>query len=200
MKLYAGYRPKILSCIYSSVYLYGLGDTVESFKRRLLVFIKVVAGFRFIEKLMFYVTVGLMAILMFLGAGDVIGRYVFNHPITGTQEFSGIFMMAIVMLSWGYTYQKGMHVKVDLFTSHIQPRVREIIFYVISFVTLALFVLLVQQSGNIAMQALHEHRTFPAIKFPTSYFYFLVPVGGSFMCIEIILEILNRMFLKKRSI
>ena len=37
--------------------------------------------------------------LMLIGASDVIGRYIFNRPITGTLEISQILMAGMVLLA-----------------------------------------------------------------------------------------------------
>ena len=129
--------------------------------------------------------------LMFLGASDVIGRYVFNSPILGTMEASEIMMAGIVLLSWAYTQRTGGHVRVELVTSRYPPRVRAITNFVTLFLALILFIAITWQSAVIATTYLQEHRVFQILQIPTAPFYFFVPVGAFFLCLEFIIQMLH---------
>ena len=94
--------------------------------------------------------------LMFLGAGDVIGRYLFNKPIMGTMEASEILMAGIVLLSWAYTQRTGGHVRVELFISRYSPRTKAIANFATMFLSLVLFSVIICKSFEIAVKYLHD--------------------------------------------
>ena len=129
--------------------------------------------------------------LMFLGASDVIGRYVFDKPIMGTMEASEVLMAGIVLLSWAYTQRTGGHVRVELVTSRYPPRVRAITNFVTLLLALILFSAITWQSTIIATTYLQEHRVFQILQIPTAPFYFFVPVGAFFLCLEFIIQMLH---------
>ena len=82
-------------------------------------------------------------LLMLIGASDVIGRYVFNHPIKGTLEFSQIMIAVIVFMSWGYVQRERGHVRLDFVINRFSPRARQITDITTSFVSLCIFGLIV---------------------------------------------------------
>ena len=56
------------------------------------------------------VVAGLMLLgMMFLGACDVVGRYLFNSPITGAMEISSILMGGMVFLAWASSSRPTSH-------------------------------------------------------------------------------------------
>ena len=57
-----------------------------------------------------YVLFGMMLLTIF----DVIGRYVFNSPITGAFEITEAMMVTMVFFFIGYAQAKKSHVAVDL--------------------------------------------------------------------------------------
>ena len=129
--------------------------------------------------------------LMFLGAGDVIGRYVFNKPIPGTMEMSEVMMAGMVFLSWAYTQRTGGHVRVELFISRYSARARALASFVTLLLALFVFSAIIWQSSVIAMKCLQEQRILRIVEIPVSPFYFLVPIGAFFLCLEFIIQLIH---------
>jgi len=64
-----------------------------------------------------FVAAGVLALMMFLTAADVLLRYIFNRPISGTWELTSYMM--VVMVSFGLSYcalVKGL-ISVEVLTS-----------------------------------------------------------------------------------
>lgn len=137
--------------------------------------------------------------VMLLGAGDVLGRYLFNHPILGTLEVSEIMMAGIVLLGWAYTYRAGMHVRVDLFITRYPPLTRTIVDIITTLLSLGLFIIVTQQSLESAMQNVQMSKFLPTLKIPAYPFYFFVPFGGALLCVELIIKFLRLLPGLKRS-
>lgn len=62
--------------------------------------------------------------LMILTVGDVAGRYLFNRPITGTYELTGLFAALAVFLGFGFAHVAKEHITIDLLYSAVGPRIR----------------------------------------------------------------------------
>lgn len=154
-----------------------------------VVFKKLDKGIRYIEDILVVVCGAIFMLLMFLGTADVLGRYLFNKPVMGTYEISTVMMGAIVLLGWAYTQKQGGHVRVELFFNMFPPRVQTVLTVVTLFLSLILFALITQKSWDIAMYNLLEGRHFKIIDFPVGPFYFLVPVGAFFICLEFIIRL-----------
>ena len=129
--------------------------------------------------------------LMFLGAGDVLGRYLVNSPITGTLEYSQILMGGIVLLSWAYTQRNKGHVNVDLFISRYPPRMKAVTSFVILLLSLLLFAAITKQSTVIAIRSWQEHRVIPTLDLPTAPFHSIVPVAAALLCLELIMQMIR---------
>lgn len=130
-------------------------------------------------------------LMMFLGASDVLGRFLFNSPIRGTIEISEILMGGIVLLSWAYTQRSKGHVTVDLFIAQYPPRLRAVLTFLMLFLSLILFVVITQQSAALAMKYWQEHRVILILLIPAAPFRFFVPIGGLLLSIEFIIQMLR---------
>lgn len=54
---------------------------------------------------------------------DVVLRYLYSAPLTGTIEVvSAYYMVAVIALPLAYVHLRGQHIKVDLFTARLSPR------------------------------------------------------------------------------
>ena len=129
--------------------------------------------------------------LMFLGAGDVLGRYLFNSPIRGTLEYSEILMGGIVLLSWAYTQRHKGHVNVDLLIFHYPPRIKAAVNFLTLLLSLLLFAAITKQSTVIALRAWQEHRVIPTLDLPTAPFHSIVPIGAAMLCVEFIIQMIR---------
>lgn len=68
-----------------------------------------------------------LSLMMCLTAVDVIGRYIFNRPITGALELTEFMMAVVVAFGLSYTQVKKGHVNVDVVTSKLPKKVQEVI-------------------------------------------------------------------------
>lgn len=138
------------------------------------------------------VTAGLMLLgMMFLGACDVIGRYVFNSPISGTIEISMILMGGMVFLAWAHTQANRAHVTVDIFFILFPPRLQAVLSFVMMFLSLILFALIAWQSAAIAISDWQGGRLVRIILIPIAPFKLLVSLGALFICLEYIIQMIR---------
>lgn len=151
---------------------------------------KIEKGIHLIENILAIFGGILFLAMMFLGTGDVSGRYLLNHPITGTMEMSSIMMGVIVLLGWAYTQRHRGHITVELFISRYPPRVRSIVNFITLLLSLILFLAITKQSTLIALRSWQEHRVIPTLGIPTAPFHSLVPIGAILLCIEFIIQML----------
>jgi TRAP-type transport system small permease protein len=146
-------------------------------------------GIRFIENALVVLCGVIFMLLMFLGTADVIGRTVFNHPIDGTYEISEVMMGAIVLLGWAYTQRQGEHVSVDLFYNMFPAKMKTISSVITTLVTLGLFVIITVKSWDIAISNIQAGTRFVILDVPSGPSYLLVPIGGFFICLELIIQL-----------
>ena len=143
-------------------------------------------GIRYVENVLLAICGVIFMAMIFLGTTDVLGRYLFNSPVQGSLEVMQIIMGAIVMLGWAYTQKEDGHIKVVLLTSKFPPRVRHVLNLIMTLLALLLFATIAYRSWGIALA--NFDRRFLVIDFPSGPFYFLVPVGAFFLCLEFIVS------------
>lgn len=134
---------------------------------------------------------GMLVVLMFLGASDVIGRYFFNKPIEGTREISEILLAGVVFFGWAYTLSVGGHVRLDTFVSRLRPRGQAIIGFVTSFIALFVFSLMAWQAAERAIASWKGHVLITVLFIPVFPFQFFVTVGALVLCLELIIQMLH---------
>jgi TRAP-type C4-dicarboxylate transport system permease small subunit len=144
-------------------------------------------GIRYIENVLLAICGVIFMVMIFLGTVDVFGRYLFNSPVQGSLELMQVIMGAIVMLGWAYTQKEDGHVKVELITNILPTKVRYVLKLIMTILALFLFAAIAYKSWGIALA--NFDRRFLVIDLPSGPFYFLVPVGAFFLCLEFIVSI-----------
>jgi TRAP-type C4-dicarboxylate transport system permease small subunit len=144
---------------------------------------------RLIENFFCLIGISLFLGLMFLGSSDVIARYIFNHPITGTIEISQVLMATMIFLAWPHTQTAKGHITVEIILDYYAPRTRKAVNFGTLFLSLILFSLIVWQSAKEALWHWEEARTFQTIPLPTAPFELSVSIGGAILCAELIIDI-----------
>ncbi|MFC1860770.1 TRAP transporter small permease subunit [Chloroflexota bacterium] len=87
----------------------------------------------------------ILVVMMFLTATDVLLRYVFNRPISGSFELTEYMMLIVVAFSIAYCAVLKGHVRVELLFERFPQRAQAIINSFIYLLGLGLFSLLTWQ-------------------------------------------------------
>ncbi|MCR4420059.1 MAG: TRAP transporter small permease [Clostridia bacterium] len=138
-------------------------------------------------------SVALLLIMMFLGAFDVIGRYLFNSPITGAMEWSQMLQVGLVFLALGYVQATDSHVKMEFFLVRYPRNLQKAIIIAGLALTFVVFALMLWQSALIAVADLKQGRLIETVLLPIYPFKFLVPIGSFFVCVECGLQIISKL-------
>ncbi|MEW6663879.1 MAG: TRAP transporter small permease subunit [Thermodesulfobacteriota bacterium] len=143
---------------------------------------------RLAENISSVVAALMLLAMMFLGAFDVVGRYILNSPITGAGESSQLLMGGMVFLAWAYTLACRAHVTVDIFFVLYPPRVQAALSFLMMFLSLVLFSLIFWQTTSIAMDDWRSGKLVNIILIPITPFKLLVSLGALFLCLECMIQ------------
>jgi TRAP-type C4-dicarboxylate transport system permease small subunit len=135
-----------------------------------------------------------MAILMlmtFLGAGDVIGRYLFNNPIVGAGEISRVMMGAVIFLCWAYVLSVRGHVAVDIAFRRFPPRMQAITGFIVLLLTLVPFSMIAWRGAIQTIVDWQGGRILHDILIPEAPFRALVVFGAFLLCLECIIQMVH---------
>jgi TRAP-type C4-dicarboxylate transport system permease small subunit len=84
----------------------------------------------------------ILLFVMTYTVADVVMRYAFNRPFSGSVEVTEFAMSLIVFLALPYTGWAGAHISVDLFEKYLDRPALRLLPSVIAFVGAALFVVI----------------------------------------------------------
>jgi len=133
----------------------------------------------------------MLFVLMLLGAADVIGRYIFNMPIIGTQEIGTALLGLMVFFSLGSTQIAKAHVNVDLFVLRFPPRARAIADLVTTFLALILFSLIAWQAAVTGKYFQEAGRLIYVIHWPLAPFQFIVSFVSLVLCVVFLMQMIE---------
>ena len=77
------------------------------------------------EKGFIIISAAIIGLMMLITTGDVVLRYIFNHPLPGMFILCEMFMVCAVYLSVAYVQQQKEHVRVDIIIDKLKgsPRI-----------------------------------------------------------------------------
>ena len=129
--------------------------------------------------------------MMCLTTVDVVGRYLFNRPISGAFEITEYLVLILIFAFIGYAQSQKSHVAVDLLWIQLPPRMRMYIALGNHFVCLALMSLVTWMGGLKAIELKTVGEASPNLQIPAYPFVFFMVLGCMAMCIELVRDILK---------
>jgi TRAP-type C4-dicarboxylate transport system permease small subunit len=140
-----------------------------------------------------YVGMALLVMMMLLTFVDVIGRYVFNRPITGSIELVEFMMVVLVAFVVAYGALHGSLITVDVVTERLRKRARAVLNTLNSLVNLCVFILITWQSIIYAISLQEAHRVTATFAIPIYPFVYLIALGSAILCLVFIYNLLVQM-------
>ena len=140
------------------------------------------------SSILMYVSTGLLFVMLLLGTADVLGRYLFNHPITGTQQVFEILLPGIVLLGWAYAQRTKSHVAVDIVYDRFPPRVKPIVALFITSLAMVIAALIVWQGLLECTFNFQMGRMIRIINVPVYIPQLLVPIGAFSLFLVLIID------------
>lgn len=140
------------------------------------------------SSILMYISTGLLLVMLLLGTADVLGRYLFNNPITGTQEIFEILLPGIVLLGWAYAQRVKSHVTVDIIYNRFSPRLKAIVGLFITSLAIVITVLIVWQGIVESTANFQMGRMIRNIDVPIFIPQLLVPTGAFSLFLVLIID------------
>lgn len=138
-----------------------------------------------------YVGAAALFVMMCLTSADVIGRYLFNRPITGVFEVTEYLVLILIFSFIGYTQSQKGHVAVDLLLTKFPGRIRTMIGICNHFVCLLLMGLITWMGVQKALELREVGEASPNLQIPAYPFVFFLVLGCAVMCIELLKDIVE---------
>ena len=136
--------------------------------------------------------IALMA-MMLLVAVDVLGRYLFALPITGSSDLMELLMVIIVFFSLAYCAEKKGHTRVDIVYNYFSIGMQKNFDVFTSLASLVIFALISWQLTKRVWDIV-QHPPGPStdlLHIPHAPFILLANIGSILLCLEIIIQIVH---------
>ena len=132
-----------------------------------------------------------LLLMMILGALDVFLGKVFNMPVPGTFEATEAFMVVSAFLAIAYNQQVRGHIRVELFTSRMSPKLQVKFEAFNYFLSAVFFFLLTWQGWRFGMESLkvREYES-GLIGFPVYPAKLLLALGLTLMTLQCLRDLL----------
>ena len=138
---------------------------------------KIGNGIVFISKKINAISGLIVLLLMILTTVDVISRYLFNTPIRGTYDVSGLMALVIISLALAQTQVEKGHINITLFTDIMPQRIGSWIKAIISFTCLTTSIIVAWQSYLYGLSLFSVGEASQTEKIPFAPFAFTISVG-----------------------
>lgn len=140
-----------------------------------------------------------LIIMMLLFTAHVVGRYVFNAPILGTPEVGGYLLGIVTFLGLAYTLRSGAHIRIDVVTTRLPQRAKQVLEVITSFISFYVVVVFVYVGVNLVLDSYRLHAIgWAALKLPLFIPQILLPLGLCVLGLELFVHIF-KLFNQKRS-
>jgi TRAP-type C4-dicarboxylate transport system permease small subunit len=146
-----------------------------------------------VEKLLNYIGGGLiLTAMMILVTCDVVGRFIFNHPIHGVTEITEFLMVGMFYFTLAHTQAVKHNIKVEVLITHLSDRGKQIAEFITYFLGLLLFILITWQGVRSAADAWAIGEiTFGLVELPLFPAKVLVPIGSFMLCLRFLVDIIE---------
>jgi TRAP-type C4-dicarboxylate transport system permease small subunit len=137
------------------------------------------------------VSTGLLFVMLLLSTADVVGRYFFNSPLSGSQEISEILLPGVVLLGWAYAQRLKVHVSVDILFNRFRPRSKAIVALLTTCLAMVISILIVWQGMLLSISYFEMGRVIRNINVPIFIPRLLVPLGGLSLFLVLIVDLFD---------
>lgn len=129
---------------------------------------------------------GVLLLLMLYTVTDVVLRYVFNRPFSGSLEFTEFSMSLIVFLGIAYTGWVGGHIAIDLFEKWLDRPWLRYLPAILSFIGAALFALIAWRATVETVATISQFSNM--LRWPHYPFRFTVAFGSAMFALVMLIQ------------
>jgi TRAP-type transport system small permease protein len=143
----------------------------------------------FITRILTVIAAIAMTLMMFLTAADVLCRYFFNSPISGSMELVEYLMAIIVPFSIAYCALEKSHVAVDLIVDYFPKSLRKICHFFITIPSIGFILLICWQNYLSVFDTYDSKMTSAVLLIPAYPFVIPVAIGTLIYAVTMLVQL-----------
>ncbi len=132
-----------------------------------------------------------IATMMFLVTVDVLLRYLFNHPITGSYEVISLMLVIVTFTALAHTGLKDGHIKVELLVSRLPQRAQAVINPCIYLLTLCLFAIVSWRAVVMGQRWQEIGHSSIGLEIPLYPFLYVIAFASAVFCLVLAAKLLD---------
>jgi len=160
------------------------------------------SGIDNISRSMSWVSATAILLLFLLVVVDVVGRYFFNRPISGSNDIGELLLVPIAFCAVGFTQLMKEHVRVTLIHSKLPPKGQAIVDAVMFLLGAAVWGLVAWNMGERAWEMTTatyvSSSSSPVLRIPNLPFVYVIAVGSLLFCLQLLADSVRAMAEVKR--
>lgn len=134
--------------------------------------------------------------MMLITSGEVVGRAFWSRPIPGSMELSSYMLAIFILLGVAYTHQVKGHVRVSMLVSRLPERITLVLDVMTILLSLFIIGIMAWQGWVVGME---ERTVSDMLRVPQLPFRLLVCVAGVFLCLELLIDLVDTLKKFKRK-
>lgn len=142
-----------------------------------------------------YVGMFFLIPMMLITSGEVVGRAVWSRPIPGSMELSSYMLVIFILLGVAYTHQVKGHVRVSMLVSRLPERITSALDVLTILLSLFIIGIMAWQGWVVGIE---ERTVSDMLRVPQFPFRLLVSVAGFFLCLELLIDLVDTLKKFKR--
>jgi TRAP-type C4-dicarboxylate transport system permease small subunit len=132
------------------------------------------------------VCVATMAILVI---AQVVLRYVFNDPLTWSEEMARIVFIYLSFLGIGAAYGRRRHMAIDALIILLPARMKRAVEFSVVGIATAFLITVIVLTARSMVELYRVEITTPALDFPMAFVYLIIPLGLSMLIVQMWLDL-----------
>jgi len=134
---------------------------------------------------------GLVFVLMAVIVTDVLGRSVFNHPLTGAPELVRVALVSLLFLGMAQTWRTDKHIRATVLADRVSDRGRAALNVAALLCALIVFLMLCYSSWGLAAEAwrIGEFEGAGALRVPTYPLRTLILLCSGLTSFQLVLDL-----------
>jgi len=135
-----------------------------------------------------------LVFIMGLMCLEIFCRYVLHKPILGTVEISSYLLVLFVFIGMSYTQSIDGHIKIDLLTVRLSPKVQHVFRIIALVMALSVFAVITWKTSEAFLTSwrMREVR-WGALPLPVYPVKFVVAAGSLILCIQFMINIIDEL-------
>jgi TRAP-type C4-dicarboxylate transport system permease small subunit len=149
-------------------------------------------GVHWVSSVLVYVSGACLFLMMSLTTIDVVGRYIFKHPLRGTMDFIEEGLVICAFAGWGYVTRQRQHIRADMINAILSKRWNAIVGGACFIASLPMAIIMAWQTSAeaIKVQTIGTAVT-GTIGVPIGPFFLFAGFGFCWFCVEMVFDIIR---------